>query len=286
MCFTPIIVRKDKPDEATVPCGRCPECKSRRAQQWSFRLMQEDKISDYGYFVTLTYKTENLQFSPIGKRKTLHTPDLQNFFKRLRKYHGKKDELSEKRSKKPIKYYAAGEYGTINWRPHYHIIIFNATCNDILRAWTIDGKEIGSVHISLVNGATVGYTLKYISKEKRVPEYRGDDRIPERSWSSKGIGINYLSPCMRSWHLSNGAQGVCLTLADGKRLALPRYYRERIGFNPEVFEESRDSYLCKKRKEDDRIIARIGADRYYRERKEKIDAAFRKMRQPDKNKKL
>jgi len=65
---------------------------------------------------------------------TLKKTDIQKFFKRLRKCHGKKH--------KSIKYYAVGEYGGQTLRPHYHIVIFNADINYFERAWALDNKKL------------------------------------------------------------------------------------------------------------------------------------------------
>lgn len=109
--------------------------------------------------------------------------DLQLFFKRLRKKTDGK-----------VIYYAVGEYGSNYSRPHYHIILFNAQQQDVITAWTKDGKEIGSVYFGQVAEASIGYTLKYISKEKRIPLHANDDRQREFSLMSKGIGKNYINP--------------------------------------------------------------------------------------------
>ena len=83
----------------TVPCGKCPNCRSNRASAWSFRLIQEDKRSLSSNFVTLTYATEHVPILKSGYM-SLNKSDLQKFFKRLRK-------LSIQR----LRYYAVGEYG-------------------------------------------------------------------------------------------------------------------------------------------------------------------------------
>lgn len=107
---------------------------------------------------------------------TLCKRDLQLFFKRLRK-----------RTHEKIKYYAVGEYGTDNWRPHYHAIIFNAREDIILAAWNDGGRTIGKVHFGSVTGASVGYTLKYMMKPCRIPMHARDDRVKEFAIMSKDL---------------------------------------------------------------------------------------------------
>lgn len=172
MCLNPIRLTKKVQRETDVPCGRCPECTQRRASGWSFRLMNELKRVSSAYFITLTYATTHV---PITKKGflSLRKKDVQLFIKRLRKLHPKSHDT--------IKYYAAGEYGGKTKRPHYHIILFNSKLELIGKAW-----KMGDIHYGMdVNEASVGYTLKYISKPSRIPEHKNDDRLPEFALMSK-----------------------------------------------------------------------------------------------------
>lgn len=123
---------------------------------------------------------------------TLNKKDIQDFIKRLRQW--------QKNDASSIKYYAVGEYGGQTLRPHYHIIIFNADINFIEKSWSIctnkklkTFSKIGNIHYGSLTEASVGYTLKYISKAKQIPLHSNDDRVPEFSLMSKGLGINYLT---------------------------------------------------------------------------------------------
>lgn len=172
MCATPMVITNKRTDEkVSVPCGKCPQCYARKISGWSFRLMQEDKISSSAHFITLTYDNEKLHRTTNNYRN-LCKRDLQLFFKRLRK-----------ENKNGIKYYACGEYGSKFGRPHYHVIMFNADINTVQSAW---GN--GFIHYDAVNAATIGYCLKYMSKPSRIPMHRNDDRQPEFSLMSKSWG--------------------------------------------------------------------------------------------------
>lgn len=168
-CLTPFTVRDKLTNRSIpVPCGKCPECLKRRVSAWSFRLMQEDKRSTSSHFVTLTYDTAHVPISKNGYMSVSMT-DVQNFMKRLRKLVIlDKDQL-------PLKYYVCAEYGGKTNRPHYHMIIFNLPSAGLIdKCW-----QLGSVHYGQVTGASVGYTLKYINKQKRIPQHKHDDRVPE-----------------------------------------------------------------------------------------------------------
>lgn len=173
-CFNPFIVKDKIKGDIPVPCGKCPPCLKRRASGWSFRLMQEDKKAQSSQFITLTYDTQNV---PITKKgfMSLCKRDVQLFFKRLRKAN---------KSGTKIRYYIVGEYGGKTYRPHYHIILFNTPVEIIQAAW-----KNGSVYYGNVTGASVGYTLKYMCKPRRIPLHQNDDRIPEFAHMSKESGL-------------------------------------------------------------------------------------------------
>lgn len=212
MCMVPISVNDTK-----VPCGKCPECKRRRVSAWSFRLMQEEKRSLCASFVTLTYDTDYVPITQSGFM-SLDRRDVQLFLKRLRKC------VSLHSPNVRLKYYLAGEYGGKTSRPHYHIILFNcANLYDIERSWMR-----GSVHYGTVSGASVGYTLKYLDKPKRIPMHRNDDRLPEFGLMSKGLGTGYLTEKMLAWHHADLENRCYLNLENGTKCSMPRYYKDKI----------------------------------------------------------
>ena len=79
-CYFPF---KKKGEDTPLPCGKCPYCLNRRANNWIFRLQQELKRADSALFVTLTYDNPPLSHGFV--RPTVYKPDVQKFFKRLRK---------------------------------------------------------------------------------------------------------------------------------------------------------------------------------------------------------
>lgn len=212
-----------------VPCSKCLNCKRRRTSAWSIRLVKEGERSNSALFVTLTYDT---QFVPITKNgfMNLSKTDLQKFFKRLRKCH---ENVSDAKS---IKYYACGEYGGKTKRPHYHIVLFNANVEYVNRAWALNNKSIGNIHIGEVSEASIGYTLKYISKASQIPMHKNDDRQKEFSLMSKKLGNNYLTEAMISWHKAIPSERVYIPLKDGKKAPMPRYFKEKL-YTPEEKEE-------------------------------------------------
>lgn len=258
-CISPITLRNEG---ISVPCGKCHPCKATRASGWSFRLLKEAESSDSAFFVTLTY---DLPILSNNKFMTLVKKDLQNFFKKLRHAHEKiastartdATPLPLRRGGSDvyripkIKYYACGEYGTKSKRPHYHIILLNADIKTLIGekygtqyeigniildgatpyecdSWRNGEDLIGHITVGTLTAASVGYTLKYITKGRTVPLHRRDDREPEFSLMSKKIGAKYLNDNMKHWHHADRNNRMFCTTQDGTKIAMPRYFKEKI----------------------------------------------------------
>lgn len=199
-----------------VRCGRCPNCLRYRAAQWSFRLMQEDKVAKHSAFITLTYDGDHVPITPNGFM-SLRPRDLTLFWKRLRKLSGEK-----------LRYYACGEYGGRYRRPHYHAVLFGLSDSGcVAQAWQVDGRAIGLVHVGNVSSRSVMYTVNYMNKPRYVPEHKRDDRVQEFSRMSRGLGEAYLSPAIVAWYKRNLHRQFVL-MPDKWKAPLPRYYKERM----------------------------------------------------------
>ena len=201
-----------------LPCGKCPACVRRRVSGWAFRLHKHSEHSKSAHFVTLTYSDENIKYTK-NRWPTLVKKDLQDFFKRLRKL-----------TKQKISYYAVGEYGDLTDRPHYHIILFNANPKLVEDAWSIRNVTIGNVHFGDVSGSSINYVLSYINKKWNGRGFGElDDRQREFAVMSKGLGAGYLSERVVEWHTKGNIENkVYLPLKDGKKAAMPRYYKDKL----------------------------------------------------------
>lgn len=173
------------------------------------------------FFLTLTYAPEHVPISQNGF-KTVWKPDVQNFFKRLR-YYMKEDLEATGLTFAKVKYYAAAEYGEHTYRPHYHIIIFNAHEKHILAAW-----RLGNVHFGQVTGASVAYSLKYISKAGLVGKFDRDDRVKEFSLMSKGLGKSWVTPQKVAWYQADPVNRQYAMSDFGTKIPIPRYYKPHV----------------------------------------------------------
>lgn len=171
--------------------------------------MRASKIS---YFVTLTYSDDNLFYGTCDP--ILYKRHLQLHFKKLRK-------RLEARS---IKYYAVGEYGDRSnpGRPHYHYILFYRGNLDRFKLlqYIKESWDLGISQVLPVHGAQ-GYVTKYILKFDRR-----EHEVKPFSMISHGIGIDYLSDEMISYHRRNLIPFA--TKPGGYHINLPRYYKNKI----------------------------------------------------------
>lgn len=196
--------------------------------------------------------------------------DLQLYFKRLRILNPNK-----------IKYYIVGEYGGKTLRPHYHAIVFNAKIETYQAAWFL-----GQIHYGSVTGASVGYTLKYISKPGRIPLHKNDDRVPEFSLMSKGLGASYITPQTKNWHHADLENRMYVNLPDGKKAGMPRYFKDKI-YDEAQRSKIQSAAVLNMGKQIEEFNNSPDFEQNYREREAGILAAFNAMRiNSSKNNKL
>lgn len=195
-----------------VPCGRCTACKIAHSREWATRIVHESSYHEYNVFATLTYDNDHL---PIDE--SISITELQKFFKRLRKNIDRK-----------IKYYACGEYGEKNGRPHYHGIIFGLGIKDkviIENAW-----KKGIVYLGSVNYNSARYVADYIYKKyygSLKTDYYGNKTNPFQV-CSQGIGLRYIED-----NKSKLENDLCLTIG-GVIVQLPKYYIRKLNIDKDL----------------------------------------------------
>lgn len=164
-------------DWVPIPCHSCEDCLLKYSREWANRCMMEYSFYEPSecWFVTLTYDNEHLMTSINDDGlfgATLNKKDLQDFWKRLRRYMEYHDLPSR------IRYFACGEYGSNTFRPHYHAILYGCPCIDIV-PWerSKSGNVLfrspilekiwgnGIVCVSPVTWNTCAYTARYTLKK-------------------------------------------------------------------------------------------------------------------------
>lgn len=216
-CLRPAWIKEQ---DMFVPCGTCKGCRLAKTREWSTRLVQELPYWEDSMFITLTFDEDN-----VPKDYSIRKRDLQLFFKRMRRRTGK-----------DFKYYACGEYGEKDSRPHYHCILFGIGRNDIGIEKSLGGNRFyikdwrkprrveeyyGFVHIGSVTYNSARYVANYFKKGLSQDRFPGQE-VPFVI-CSKGIGEKFVKEFMDDLIRNNGFY------LKGKKLGLPKYYMDKIG---------------------------------------------------------
>jgi len=256
-CDAPITIRYKEPIpdgkgdfiwSFPADCGKCLKCLLKRKAQWSFRLVEQKRVSFSSYFVTLTYNDKHL---PMGDGvSSINKNDHKEFIKKLKEYEKpknlevrsyiSKEELERKKigikDRGKLAYYGVSEYGDQFGRSHWHYILFNVRdINNIDRAWFTTvrndqtgeyepGEQKGNIKIDECNINTIDYVLKYMVKDHSASDYEG--RSKEVSFMSKGLGITYVDQEFIDYINREDANQVMNQR--GSILPLPRYYRKKF----------------------------------------------------------
>lgn len=206
-CISPTIMKDPRNNGGVlrVPCGQCAWCKKRKQDEWFLRFKEESHNLPNVRFLTLTNDDEhmkcnylnidtgqlfsNLPDLPLGldahviKAPTNDYRDMQLYFKRVRKAY-----------KKPLKYFAVGEYGSDSSRPHFHAIVFGSDSFDSI---LVDKWSNGLVTDVPANDGSFRYVTKYLLKGSNVPPLASKNKIlcsknPAIGASAFGDYYNYM----------------------------------------------------------------------------------------------
>ena len=181
--------------------------------------------------MTYTYDNANLKWTKNG-HMTLYKKHHQLFMKRLRKY------LKKEGYDVQLKYFMCGEYGGQTQRPHYHAVLFDLPEKFEVNEHLIE--EIwshGHVQIDLVSTASIAYVCGYVNKQTYWNNL-GDDDDRQREYRnmSQRLGANYLTDAkVKSMREKKNP---FLTLSDGQKMSVPRYYKDKVYSDAEKLEIS------------------------------------------------
>lgn len=217
----------------TVPCGQCVGCRMARSQDWQTRLYHEGSRHEHSSFLTLTFSDEHLP-----ETGSVCVRDVQLFMKRLRKFLGHR-----------VRYFACGEYGDLNLRPHYHLILFGFDFPD-RKPWRKTGSgfvtyrseqleklwPFGQCEIGTVTPESCGYVARYCLKKVNGPaaedHYTRQNPVtgeihrvrPEFITMSTrpGIGSDWFG------EFGSDAFPSDFVIVNGSRRAVPRYYKKKL----------------------------------------------------------
>ncbi|AXL14709.1 replication initiator protein [Microviridae sp.] len=214
-----------------LACGQCVGCRLERSRQWAVRCVHEASLHEENCFITLTYRE-------MPSNGSLNLRHWQLFMKKLRKRFGS-----------GIRFFHCGEYGSKNFRPHYHALLFNFDFPD-KKLWQITKQKdrlyrspaleqlwpYGYSSVGDVTFQSAAYVARYVMKkrngddaEKHYTFVDADgvihDRKPEYVTMSRrphGIGAKWLEQFKGDVYPSD------FLIINGKKVRPPRYYDTRL----------------------------------------------------------
>lgn len=238
-----------------LPCNSCMGCRLERSRQWAIRMLHESKAHDFNCFITLTYDDQH-----VPQDYGLKLRDWQLFMKKLRKSltvkmkHRRGEHSAHIRAycldlTPKLRFFACGEYGSLNGRPHYHAIIFNHDFFDkkehgknakgdiiyssewLARLW---GKGLVSTQDVTFKSAryVAAYVTKKITGDKAPDHYYRLSPIDGQMHSVKpefavmsrrdGLGSCYVDQFKSDFYPSG------FIVVDGKKHSPPAFYKRKL----------------------------------------------------------
>lgn len=198
-------------------CGKCFECRKKRAREWSIRIHENLKY-EFGYFVTLTISPENMEHlrEAAGVTQVYKNENaiakiaLRRMLERIRKQTGKS-----------IKHWCVSELGEEKDRIHLHGIVFGQKAAELVREqWGYGIVYIGTY----CSSRTANYITKYMLKEDVNHKW-----FTGRVFTSAGIGRGYVYSSGKTWKRWRGKEtNDNYTCENGQEIAMPAYYKRKL----------------------------------------------------------
>lgn len=242
-----------------LPCRKCVGCRLSKSREWANRLVLEQLYHQESWFLTLTYDDEHLPpaypVNPdtgeiLSVHATLVKCDLQKFMKRLRFNSGQQ-----------IRFFAAGEYGSQTYRPHYHLLLFGLHLDDLVllkqnfasqpyftsdfisKCWPFGIHILGS--ISFQSAAYVArYTLKKATHgfDRRFYEAAGIEPEFQLMSNRPGIARQFYDDHPEIFRFDSFSVS---TPTGGLKMRPPEYFRKlfKDSHSVEYFERSQKARL-------------------------------------------
>lgn len=221
-----------------LPCSRCVGCKLDYAAQWTGRCMMESQMHEDNCFITLTFDDKYLPHNRSLDKRT-----WQLFNKRLRKFAGVR-----------YSFYAAGEYGSVLGRPHYHALIFGFDFKDkvlhtvrnghrlyrsasLEKLWPFGFSSIGDVTVE-----SASYVARYCLKKVPVKgsEDHYVDKVTGEVLQSEFVLMSRRPPIAFTWFEKFGFTDVFPLdelVVNGRKTKPPRFFDRKLEeLNPQMYD--------------------------------------------------
>lgn len=253
-----------------VGCGRCTGCRIQHSESWAIRCVHESKLYEKNSFITLTYANEHLPDDySVSKR------EWQLFMKRLREG-----------TSHQFRFFACGEYGDLNYRPHYHALLFNYDVSDKVLYSEERGNKLytsktlskfwpyGLATLGAVTYQSAAYCTRYVMKKmtgdkaddhywrinpltqqlvRQAPEFALMSRMP-------GLGSGWFDKFKSDVFPSD------FIIMNGTKKPVPEYYLKKLAEEDQtIFKRSRKAANKFKQEHQDERKRRLTARRVIRD---------------------
>lgn len=262
-----VVLGKEPADshQLQLPCGGCTGCRKSKAQAWTLRCLLELNQHETATFATLTY---NDYYVP----NTLQRRDISLFLKRLRR-----------RKTNRIRFFACGEYGEEEHRPHYHAILFGISATEdasrIQMAWN-QGFTTSEVVTPHRIAYTAGYVAKKYNQAKPLKaEYINYSTGEIYEWQEPFIQMSR-NPGIGGNARRHTASWRDFAILNGTKMPVPNYLHkawEEIATNEEKEDREHEHYLRRLTKERT-TERRLNAQEAIAQKQIEIQAAKKKRR--------
>lgn len=224
-------------DGRAYGCTVCSPCRINRRRIWTHRIILEAKEHKENAFVTLTYKPDK-----VPEDGSVDSIVLQKWIKRLRRLY----------EPKTFRFFAVGEYGEENRRPHYHAALFGfppchrgrtfvnsitsvccPVCALVEKSWRdpITKEPLGWSYVGQLQPESAAYIAGYVTKKFLQVQNTMGVRAPfARMSTGPGIGGGAMDDMASSLLLANYEwPDVPEAIHQGNKLMpLGRYLRRRL----------------------------------------------------------
>jgi hypothetical protein len=234
-----------------IGCGKCMECRKKKAREWNVRLQEELRHTKLkGYFMTLTFSDESLvKLEEIARQKgfELDGYELDNKIASIAVRRFTENWRVQK--KHSLRHWLITELGHVKTeRIHLHGLIWtDEPKEDLDKFWRWGTVDTGK----FVNEKSVNYIVKYLHKVDIDHKHY----VP-KMYVSNGIGKGYLErfDSKRNGFVE-GRTDELYRNKQGFKMALPIYYRNKI-----YSEEERELLWIEKLDKEERYVNGVRVD--------------------------
>jgi hypothetical protein len=176
-----------------VQCGKCYACNKNKIWDLTGRILMERAMADWAVCLTLTY--DDKRIIDYTQTTQLHLDDMRAFLDRIKYYFPN------------FRYVAAGEYGKLRGRTHWHVLLMGLGKRPDIpnnRKQRFHWKPWPWGHVTAEHGAdekSIRYIVKYLWKAQADKVERKEGKGYRSEWFgySKNplLGFEYIQELAR-----------------------------------------------------------------------------------------